>query len=246
MSDTVVASTFSLRASDGASLFVYRWLPQAPLQSRTAPVRAVIQVVHGAAEHAGRYDRLARVLVRHNYAVYADDHRGHGRTAGSLERAGIVGADSWERMLLDLRELTACAADAHPGAPIVLLGHSMGSMLGQAYAQRFGECIDGLILSGSASSLAAGAEDLAERADVAVARDGADAPSMDFAALFAGFNDAFTSDGASATGFEWLSRDTEEVARYVGTERTRIDRGNVLPRRVGQRNGRAENAGQRG
>ena len=212
MSDPIVASSFNLPASDGTDVFVYRWLP-----ASGTPVRAVVQIVHGAAEHAGRYDRLARVLAGDGYAVYADDHRGHGRTAGAAERAGLVGPDAWNRMLEDERELTLLAGRNHPGLPIVLLGHSMGSMLGQGYAQRFGTLLAGLILSGTASALAPGSEDLGERVQAAMAKDGPDAPSMDFAMLFLGFNDPFAAGvpEAAVTGFEWLSRDTAEVALYV-------------------------------
>ena len=212
MSDPIVASSFHLHASDGVDVLVYRWLP-----GSTTRVRAVVQIVHGAAEHAGRYDRLARVLADHGYAVYADDHRGHGGTAGTPERAGLVGPDSWNRMLEDLRELTLLAAREHPGVPIVLLGHSMGSMLGQGYAQRHGKLIAGLILSGTASSLAAGSDDLGEKVRAAMASDGPDAPSMDFAMLFLNFNERFAAGlpESAVTGFEWLSRDAGEVAQYV-------------------------------
>ena len=212
MTDPIAAGSFNLRAADGVDVFVHRWLP-----ASGAPVRAVVQIAHGAAEHAARYDRLAQVLTAHGYAVYAGDHRGHGRTAGVPERAGLVGPDSWQRMLLDMRELTQFAARQHPDTPVVLLGHSMGSMLAQGYAQQFGALIAGLILSGTASSLVAGSEGLAAQAETAALRDGPDAPSAEFGNLFLGFNDAFAGGaaGTEVTGFEWLSRDAQEVARYV-------------------------------
>ena len=72
------SSTFSLRAPDGSELFAYRWLPE------TLP-RAAVQIAHGLFEHAGRYIQLAEALTRAGYAVYAGDHRGHGRTAPSAE-----------------------------------------------------------------------------------------------------------------------------------------------------------------
>jgi alpha-beta hydrolase superfamily lysophospholipase len=149
--------------------------------------------------------------------VYASDHRGHGRTARTVDNAGIVGPDGWNRMLADELLLTETVAAAHPGAPVVLLGHSMGSLLGQAYAQQNGAALAGLILSGTASSLPVGAEDLAERVAAAVESEGPEAPSMDFANLFAEFNEPFLDSGppSGPTGFEWLSRDPVEVARYV-------------------------------
>jgi alpha-beta hydrolase superfamily lysophospholipase len=205
-----VADSFTFDASDGGQLIVYRWLPSG------AP-RAVVQVAHGAAEHAQRYGRMAERLAGAGYAVYADDHRGHGRTAGTLDRAGIVGPDAWNRMVHDEKELTEHLAATHPGVPIVLLGHSMGSLIAQDYLQRYGDGLAAAALSGSASSLPVGADDLADRVRAAIERDGRDAPSEDFGALFAGFNEPFldAAPPGGPTGFEWLSRDDDEVARYV-------------------------------
>ena len=74
--EAVRSSTFTLASSDGVAVFVYRWLPEA------AP-KAAVQIAHGLVEHAGRYTRLAKALTRAGYAVYAGDHRGHGRTASA-------------------------------------------------------------------------------------------------------------------------------------------------------------------
>ena len=71
---TMQESNFILTSSDGAEIFVYRWLP-------TSAPKAVVQIVHGMAEHAGRYARLASALTSAGYAVHAGDLRGHGRTA---------------------------------------------------------------------------------------------------------------------------------------------------------------------
>ena len=70
------ADTFRLKADDGADIHIYRWLPDG------AP-RGVVQVAHGLAEHAARSGRLAGALTGQGLAVYADDHRGHGQTAGA-------------------------------------------------------------------------------------------------------------------------------------------------------------------
>ena len=72
----MLGSTFTVETPDGLSLFTYCWLPD-------APPHAVVQIVHGLAEHAGRYARLAGALSNRGYAVYANDLRGHGRTAKS-------------------------------------------------------------------------------------------------------------------------------------------------------------------
>jgi alpha-beta hydrolase superfamily lysophospholipase len=205
-----MTDSFTLSAPDGVQIVVYRWLPE-------GEPRGVVQIAHGASEHARRYERLAHVLTGAGYAVYANDHRGHGRTAGSLERFGVAGADSWNRLVEDTSRLTGDIAHAHPGLPIALLGHSMGSLVAQYYLQRGAEALRGVVLSGTLASLPPGAEDIGERLDAAIARQGRDVPSEDFAMLFVGFNDSFVDSAppGGPTGFEWLSRDHAEVRKYV-------------------------------
>jgi alpha-beta hydrolase superfamily lysophospholipase len=207
----MISDPFTMKVPDGVDLYVYRWLPGG------VQPRAVVQIAHGASEHAGRYERLARELTGAGYGVYANDHRGHGRTAGSLERFGIASHDNWNRLVDDARLLTERIADAHPGRPIVLLGHSMGSLVAQACLQRGAKGLTAAVLSGTLSSLPSGAEDLGPRVEEAIAREGRDAPSQDFAMLFVGFNDAFVASPppGGPTGFEWLSRDQVEVQKYV-------------------------------
>src|SRR5271169_204129 len=115
------ASTFTLATPDGVSLFVYRWLPD-------GPPRAVVQIAHGLAEHAARYARVAEALCRAGYAVYADDHRGHGRTATTTGDLGYFAeSDGWNRCVNDLWQLNQQIRADFPQAPIAILGHSLGS-----------------------------------------------------------------------------------------------------------------------
>jgi alpha-beta hydrolase superfamily lysophospholipase len=210
-----VTDTFDLRTSGDSAVVVYRWLPD-----RVA--RGVVQIAHGAAEHAARYERLANDLNGAGFAVYANDHRGHGRTAGDLARFGIGGEGCWQGMVDDAKDLTEHVASGHPGLPIVLLGHSMGSFIAQDYLQRWGTAMKerglrGFVLTGSASSLPPEAEGLRDRVEAALQAEGSDAPSMDFAMMFSNFNDPFvdTTPETAPTGFEWLSRDPDEVRKYV-------------------------------
>lgn len=205
-----MSDSFTITAPDGVEIVVYRWLPA------FGEPRAMVQIAHGASEHALRYDRLARVLTGAGYGVYANDHRGHGRTAGTLERFGIAGPDGWDRLVADTERLAARIASAHPGLPIVLVGHSMGSLVAQAVLQHGAKGLRAVVLSGTLSSLPV-SDDYGARVDAAIARDGRGAPSEEFAALFAGFNDPFVDPARpeEATGFEWLSRDPAEVRKYV-------------------------------
>lgn len=105
--------------------------------------RAVVVISHGAGEHSGRYQRFAERLTAGGYTVYAIDHRGHGRSAGP--RALV---DRLANAAADLDHLVDLARGAHPGVPLILLGHSLGGMIALLYAGRWQSKLDGLILSG--------------------------------------------------------------------------------------------------
>ena len=193
---------------DGQQLAGYRWLP-------AGEAKAAAQIAHGAAEHAKRYDRVATRLAAQGYAVYASDHRAHGRTADEFGTFGVARPGGWQAIIDDQHHLSERIRADVPGVPLFLIGHSMGSFIAQAYAQRWGDELAGLVLSGTSGGL--GLDD----ATLGMIRglgegDQADAPSEVFAAMFAGFNVPFASD--DATGFEWLSRDGDEVATYIADD----------------------------
>jgi alpha-beta hydrolase superfamily lysophospholipase len=117
--------------------------------------RGVVQLLHGVGEHAGRYASLVQALTAAGFAVYADDHRGHGRTgmaqhAGDALRLGRLGPGGMRATLAACAHLTDLIRDEHPTLPLVLLGHSWGSFLAQMLVDRRVEAYDGLVLSGSA------------------------------------------------------------------------------------------------
>lgn len=105
--------------------------------------RYVALVTHGYGEHSGRYGELADVLGGHGAAVYAPDHMGHGRSAG--ERVVI---EDFEDVVTDVHAVAGLARAAHPGLPFVLVGHSMGGLIAARYAQRYGDGLAALVLSG--------------------------------------------------------------------------------------------------
>ena len=138
------ADTFSLTTSDGVELYVNRWLPEG------AP-KAVVQIAHGMAEHSSRYARFAQRLTDASYAVYANDHRGHGATTSDPRDHGYFSdSHGFDTVVTDMHVLSERIREEHPGVPFFLFGHSMGSFLSRSYAARFGRELDGLILSGTA------------------------------------------------------------------------------------------------
>jgi alpha-beta hydrolase superfamily lysophospholipase len=175
---------FTFTAPDGAKLGAYRSLPD-------APAKGVVQLAHGMAEHLGRYERLARALSAAGYAVYGADHRGHGRSA-EVHGLGSFGPGGFQAVVDDMAAVSALARREQPGAPLVLLGHSMGSFASQLYILEHGAGLAGLVLSGTA----------------AMDQLLANGPPGGLEAFNAGFEPA-------RTGFEWLSRDEAEVDAYV-------------------------------
>ena len=187
-----------MTASDGVEV-VYRSWPR-------RDAKAIVVIAHGASEHSGRYDRFALALNGAGYAVYAVDHRGHGRTAESTGK-GRFGKGDGGSVLDDLRDLIAAARAEVPGVPVVLFGHSMGSMFAQAYVTRFGEGLAGYVLSGCPGVME-GAADLGAGLQAAVDGGMGDEP-LD---LLGGFNSEFEP---ARTKFDWLSRDVTEVDKYI-------------------------------
>jgi alpha-beta hydrolase superfamily lysophospholipase len=188
-------------------IYVHRWLP-------SGPVKAVIQIFHGLAEHAGRYSRLAAALNGLGYAVYASDLRGHGETAPSQADLGFFAPkDGWRKCLDDLWQVNRNAASAHPGLPIVLLGHSMGATFARQFMAEHGESLAGVILSGSSGQPDALAQSGRLTARLERLRLGPRGKSKLIQSLtFDAFNKRFQP---ARTGFDWLSRDPAEVDKYV-------------------------------
>lgn len=180
--------------------------------------RALVQIAHGAAEHAQRYDRFARTLTGHGYAVAASDNRGHGGTAQHTGGYGAVGeGDAWRATVGDLKAVSdRVRAELPHAVPHFLLGHSMGSQLARDYAQEYGTELAGLVLSGTFRSLPGCEPETALRQlTEEIEKGGRDAPSSFVPDLFSAFNNPYPY----RTGFEWLSRDESEVDVYVADER---------------------------
>ncbi|MDN3310817.1 alpha/beta fold hydrolase [Microbacterium oryzae] len=115
--------------------------------------RGVVQVLHGVGEHAGRYAALAAALTAAGYVVYADDHRGHGRTGmrqhGEAAKLGRLGVGGHRAAVDAVWQLSQRIRAERPGLPLVLLGHSWGSFLAQILFDAHPEAYDGVILVGS-------------------------------------------------------------------------------------------------
>ncbi|HLZ70541.1 MAG TPA: lysophospholipase [Dehalococcoidia bacterium] len=125
-------------AAGGLRLFEHAWLPE-------GEPRAAVALVHGYAEHSGRYEHVGQALASAGYAVEALDLRGHGRSEG--ERATVR---TFGLYLNDLRRFLRRVRERHPGKPLFLLGHSMGGTIAALHTIQFQPELAGLVLSGPA------------------------------------------------------------------------------------------------
>jgi alpha-beta hydrolase superfamily lysophospholipase len=205
--------TFTFVADDGHELFVRRFVPES-----ATPARGIVHVAHGMAEHGGRYARLAASLTRAGYVVYANDHRGHGQTAKNEDDLGFFASSGgFRRAVRDLEQLIAKEKADHAGLGLVLLGHSMGSYLTQAVMIERGSELAGAVLSGTSgkpSALAAAGRAVARVERLRLGERGRSKLLDDLS--FGRFNAPFEP---SRTKFDWLSRDADEVDKYVADPR---------------------------
>lgn len=202
-------TSFTHTAADGTPLIVRQWTPD-----NKASIRAVVQIVHGMAEHSARYRRLAQALTDAGYVIVAHDQRGHGETAGSLEAAGDFGVrDGWGHLLSDALEINQWIHRSWPEIPHGLLGHSMGSFVTQNYLILHGRTIDAAVISATDYSMGL-LGPIARGIIKLITVFGGRRYRSWFAEQisYKAFNKPFEP---ARTGFEWLSRDTAEVDKYI-------------------------------
>ena len=177
---------FTFASDDGITIHVHEW----PIEG---PGNGIVQIAHGMGEHAARYAHVARALNDAGYHVYAADHRGHGTSMHA--GPGVVGDDGWNRLVADQVTLIGLLRERHPGLPLVLLGHSLGSFASQQLVLDHSGLVDALALSGTTA-----VDQLLE----SLVNDGPD--------VLAQFNAEFEP---ARTENDWLSRDPEQVDLYA-------------------------------
>lgn len=193
-------------STDGAHCIpLYNWEVDNPV--------AVVHISHGLSEHALRYEDTARLLNQAGFVVYAHDHRGHGQALTKTIPGHFSNKRGWGKVVDDMDHVVQHIRSNHPGLPLFLLGHSMGSYVLLNYLMTFKPDISGLILSGS---------NFAPRpllhlgqfiASLEESRTGKRGNSRLLQKLtFGQYNRAFRPN---RTEFDWLSRDQGLVDNYI-------------------------------
>lgn len=194
----------TLKAPDGHDIHLQLWQPG-------STATHVVQIVHGLGEHAARYERFASAANERGMAVAAHDHRGHGEHA---DQRGYLGASGgWNSLVGDVHTVHGWLGERFADRPLIMLGHSMGSFVAQAWLIRENPRLAGLILSGSTwpsrSLLLAGAL-LGRLESWRVAPHGNSRILNRMG--FGKFNRRFRP---ARTPYDWLSSDEAEVDRYI-------------------------------
>ncbi|HGM1582327.1 TPA: lysophospholipase, partial [Clostridioides difficile] len=175
--------------------------------------KAVIQIAHGMAETAQRYETFAKVLTKNGYIVYINDHRGHGKTAKIIENVGHLAEKEGFRCLVeDMYTLTNIIKKENEDLPIYLFGHSMGSFASQRYIMDYSNNLSGLILCGSNGKQGI----ILNLAHLIINREikkyGRRFKSNKINNLIFGGEIIRRNE---KTKFDWLSRDKEQVEKYI-------------------------------
>lgn len=194
-----------IRASDKHELYYEIYEPENP--------KAHVHIIHGMAEHIGRYEEFARFLAGNGFAVSGHDQRGHGRTA---QRNGVQGffaeQDGFNRVVEDVEEVLGKVQPQIGELPLTVFGHSMGSFVARRYIQLYSSKISRVVLSGTGGDPGTAGKAGLLYALAAAKFSGKDSISTTLGKLtFGSFIKPFKDEGSL---FAWLSRDKEAVEKY--------------------------------
>lgn len=176
--------------------------------------RAVVQIAHGIAEHIDRYRPFMEFLADNGFVAAGNDHLGHGKSIRVPEEQGFFAEkDGWWRVVDDMDKLHDIMSNEYPELPYVLFGHSMGSFLTRTYLIKHPDKYDGVILSGTGHQSPAlvlggnAAASIMAKLNGAMG-DGAKLDSLAFGSYLSKIENPRTK-------FDWLSRDAEQVDKYI-------------------------------
>ena len=199
---------------DGTEIAVNRWIPD-----NEEDIKAVIVLSHGMLEHALRYDRIGSDFADKGFVFSGHDHRGHGRTAFNAEQKGtgefalLSKSDGFNLVVSDLEEIIGKVKADFPGKKVILLGHSFGSFVAQAFIERAGKSIDGCVLSGTSGPRRSAVRGGLFVTSLMMLFHKKNYKSIALQKMaFKGYNDRF---GEIKTGLEWLSKSESNIEMYM-------------------------------
>ncbi len=176
--------------------------------------KAIVLIVHGMQEHIKRYTRFAKALNESGYIVIGHNQRGHGNSVKSIDDLGFIESkEGWKILIEDIASMMKLAKERHPGLAVYVFGHSMGSFVAREYSAKYSGDINGLICSATGANPGMLGQIMLKVAQVQVLLKGPKSPSH----LIDGINSKYFLKRLKAirTNVDWLSRDINEVDKYV-------------------------------
>lgn len=200
---------FTIKSThDGLDLGVSLRVPEKP--------RGILQLVHGMAEHRERYHDFMDYCAEHGFIVLIHDHRGHGASVESESDYGYFGENGLEGIISDVHQMTEYLKKRFPGLPLILFGHSMGSLIVRCYVQEYDADIEGLIVCGSPSKrVGSGAGKLVAEV-LQLFRGDHHRSNFINRLAFGGYNKRFTD---TASPNSWIVSDPAVVEAYDADSR---------------------------
>jgi alpha-beta hydrolase superfamily lysophospholipase len=199
-------TSFYISDAHQKKIHILKWVPD------SGSTRGVVQIIHGLAEHAERYNLFAGFLNKNGFIVYAHDHRGHGKT-DPYSLGYIESDDGFHTMVKNIEDVRSAISEDNPGLPLILFGHSMGSFLLQRYMQLYDQTPAGLIYSGSNGKPPASISAGILLSGLLIKLKGKEAKSpLLHGMTFGAYNKRFKHP---RTDLDWLSRDPEMVDLYI-------------------------------
>ena len=177
-------------------------------------VRAVVQIMHGIAEHISRYDDFMAFLASNGFVAVGTDHLGHGQSIEKPEQMGFFAEkNGWDYIIKDEEILRLAMKQTYPNVPFVLFGHSMGSFMARTHIIRYPGGFDAAIISGTGNQGAALVNSGLFMGNLVTALKGAHHYSKFLNNLaFGSYNKIYENP---RTEYDWLTRDTEVVDKYI-------------------------------
>lgn len=188
------------------NVFITTFLPE------NTPVRAIVQINHGMAEHSQRYFEFAQYLCNNGFGVYLHDHPAHGQTSDADKLGHLNWNKGWDNMLDVIHNINKTIRKAHPNVPVFLFGHSMGSLLARYYNAAYPMYFKGMIISGTTNPASSSLEATLLLVKFLHYFKNETHKSKWLNKVFYGKLSAGLK--GPRTEFDWLSTDANEVEKY--------------------------------
>ncbi len=176
-------------------------------------VKGIVQIAHGMAEHHKRYEDFISYLNDNGYAVFINDHLGHGKSVSDDSQLGFFGTENgWKNIVDDTKNLTDIAKSELPDVPVILFGHSMGSFVARLYSTLYGDEINGAIYCGTAGANPAAGVGIGVVKSIIKIKGTHYRSKLIDKLAFGTYNSKIKP---ARTAFDWLTSDNDIVDKYI-------------------------------